>query len=163
MTDAIYARAAYAQSMEAIVTGVEAGPERPAVALDQTVFYPGGGGQPPDQGSISAPDGRHWTVSSARREGEVVLHELAAGEPPGVGVRVAGEIDWERRYLLMRTHTALHALSGVVWRDYGAQVTGGHMEPGTGRMDFEFEHLSADLVTEIETRVNVWPRTGTCG
>jgi misacylated tRNA(Ala) deacylase len=71
-----------------------------------------------------------------------------------VGTEVECELDWERRYALMRTHTALHALCGVVWRDYGAQVTGGNMEPGAGRMDFEFERMSAELVGEIEATVN---------
>ena len=65
-----------------------------------------------------------------------------------------GLIDWDRRYLLMRTHTALHILCGVVWRDYGAQVTGGDMKPGEGRMDFEFENFSAELVVELEVRIN---------
>jgi misacylated tRNA(Ala) deacylase len=64
------------------------------------------------------------------------------------------DLEWARRYALMRTHTALHALCGVVWRDYAAQVTGGNMEPGAGRMDFEFERMSGDLVDEIEAKVN---------
>jgi misacylated tRNA(Ala) deacylase len=77
-----------------------------------------------------------------------------ASPPPAVGTELTAEIDWGRRHLLMRTHTALHALCGVDWRDYGAQVTGGNMEPGAGRMDFEFERMSGDLVGEIEARVN---------
>jgi misacylated tRNA(Ala) deacylase len=75
-------------------------------------------------------------------------------EPPAVGQPVTSEVDWDRRYLLMRTHTALHTLCGVVWRDYHAQVTGGNMEPGGGRMDFEFESMSGELVGTIEERVN---------
>ncbi|HEX3265993.1 MAG TPA: alanyl-tRNA editing protein [Candidatus Limnocylindrales bacterium] len=132
--------------------------EQPAlVELDRTVFYPGGGGQPPDRGTLQRPsDGALWAVTAARKlEGEIV-HELEAGATlPDVGDEVEVEIDWERRHLLMRTHTALHILCGVVWRDWGAQVTGGNMEPGAGRMDFEFERLSGDLVEEIERRVNV--------
>jgi misacylated tRNA(Ala) deacylase len=127
------------------------------VALDRTVFYPGGGGQPADRGTLRRPsDGQAWAVTSARKlEGEIV-HELEAGlGPPELGDEVELEIDWYRRYLLMRTHTALHILCGVVWRDWGAQVTGGNMEPGAGRMDFEFERMSGELVSEIEARVNV--------
>jgi misacylated tRNA(Ala) deacylase len=83
------------------------------------------------------------------------VHVLGpATEPPAVGSAVRASIDWDRRHLLMRTHTALHALCGVVWRDYRAQVTGGNMEPGSGRMDFEFERMSGELVGEIEARVN---------
>jgi misacylated tRNA(Ala) deacylase len=73
---------------------------------------------------------------------------------PAVGDLLTAEVDWTRRHLLMRTHTALHVLCGVVWRDWGAQVTGGNMEPGTGRMDFEFERMSGELVSEIEGKVN---------
>jgi misacylated tRNA(Ala) deacylase len=91
-------------------------------------------------------------------DGEIV-HELEGGEAdladlPAVGDRLSVDLDWARRYALMRTHTALHALCGVVWRDYGALVTGGNMEPGAGRMDFEFERMSGDLVDEIEANVN---------
>ena len=77
-----------------------------------------------------------------------------ASDPPAVGDRVQVDLDWARRLALMRTHTALHALCGVVWRDYGALVTGGNMEPGSGRMDFEFERMSGDLVDAIEATVN---------
>jgi misacylated tRNA(Ala) deacylase len=89
--------------------------------------------------------------------GGEVVHELEPpgdGELPRAGDRVALDVDWARRYALMRTHTALHALCGVVWRDYGALVTGGNMEPGSGRMDFEFERMSGDLVEAIEASVN---------
>ena len=79
---------------------------------------------------------------------------MVDGELPEPGAGVVGTLDWERRHRLMRTHTALHILCGVVWRDYGAQVTGGNMEPLKGRMDFEFENLRAELVHEIEEKVN---------
>jgi misacylated tRNA(Ala) deacylase len=85
------------------------------------------------------------------------VHELEPGDgdPPAVGHVVQVDIEWARRLALMRTHTALHALCGVVWRDYGALVTGGNMEPGSGRMDFEFERMSGDLVDAIEAAVNI--------
>ncbi|HEX5591068.1 MAG TPA: alanyl-tRNA editing protein [Candidatus Limnocylindrales bacterium] len=146
---------AYARDVEARVVAVEAA-EAPLVVLDSTVFYPGGGGQPADRGVLlRAEDGRAWTVARALKSAGEILHELEAGvEPPRIGDRLRVDLDWARRHALMRTHTALHALCGVVWRDYGALVTGGNMEPGAGRMDFEFERMSGDLVDAIEASVN---------
>jgi misacylated tRNA(Ala) deacylase len=147
---------AYARSVEATVRHVETG-DAALVVLDRTVFYPGGGGQPSDRGLLlRASDGRTWTVRGARKAGGEITHELEPdGDPPAVGDRLRVDLDWARRFALMRTHTALHALCGVVWRDHGAQVTGGNMEPGSGRMDFEFESMSGDLVDSIEEAVNV--------
>lgn len=120
------------------------------VALDRTVFFPGGGGQPHDLGILAG-----LPVESVSREGELVWHVLGGeGTLPAEGDRVEGQLDWERRHALMRTHTALHVLSAVIWRDYEAKVTGASMEPLRGRMDFELEGLSAELVREIEARVN---------
>jgi misacylated tRNA(Ala) deacylase len=141
-----------------------------AVQLDRSAFYPGGGGQPHDRGTVT--DGaRTWSLTGARSSaGEPGVpkpapaeagplgpwYELSGDEPmPEAGAEVECELDWERRYALMRTHTALHILCAVVWRDYGAKVTGANMEPLRGRMDFEFEHLSGDFVRELEERVNV--------
>ena len=159
---------AYARTIEGRVVAVHdaagAGgePTGMLVVLDRTVFYPGGGGQPADQGSLlRAADGRTWTVVAARKQDGEIVHQLEAGiEPPQAGDVVTVDLEWARRYALMRTHTALHALCGVVWRDYGAQVTGGNMEPGAGRMDFEFERMSGDLVGEIEAKVNDELRRG---
>ncbi len=147
---------AYARHVEARVVELDSSAETPLVVLDRTVFYPGGGGQPSDRGLLlRAADGRRWTVRGARKAGGEIVHELEPdGEPPALGDTLEVDIDWARRLALMRTHTALHALCGVVWRDYGALVTGGNMEPGSGRMDFEFERMSGDLVDEIETKVN---------
>ena len=147
---------AYARTVEARVAAVESG-DATTVVLDRTVFYPGGGGQPSDRGLH--PPGRRrpvWTVRGARKAGGEIVHELEpdGSDPPAVGDLVQVDLDWARRLALMRTHTALHALCGVVWRDYGAQVTGGNMEPGSGRMDFEFERMSGDLVDAIESTVN---------
>ncbi len=113
--------------------------------------------------SCAAGDGRSWVVRAARRVGGEIVHELERSEDGGLpraGDTVVVDLEWARRYALMRTHTALHALCGVVWRDYGALVTGGNMEPGAGRMDFEFERMSGDLVDAIEARVNEELRTG---
>jgi misacylated tRNA(Ala) deacylase len=151
-------RDAYLRELPARVLEVATGDGGPLVVLDATPFYPGGGGQPSDRGVVlRAADGRRWTVRSARRFGGEIGHELDPpedGELPAAGDAVTVELDWARRYALMRTHTALHALCGVVWRDYGALVTGGNMEPGGGRMDFEFERMSGDLVDAVEDTVN---------
>jgi misacylated tRNA(Ala) deacylase len=122
------------------------------IALDQTAFYPTGGGQPCDHGLLSA-DSQQWAVINVRKDGDEVWHEVE-GQPPAIGTEVTGSIAWDRRYALMRTHTALHMLAGVIWRNYGAQVTGGNMEPLRARMDFEFESMRRELVEEIEQKVN---------
>ena len=143
---------AYARSIPARVLATEGG----AVLLDQTVFYPGGGGQPADTGWLRTDKGTEWRITGARKAGDDVWHLLEEGvEPPPIDTAVTAGIDWERRHALMRTHSALHVLCGVIWRDWGASVTGGNMEPLAGRMDFEFETMHAELVAEIERRVNV--------
>jgi misacylated tRNA(Ala) deacylase len=153
----VYSADSYARHVEARVVALDvADGSAPLVVLDRTVFYPGGGGQPSDRGVLlRASDGRQWTVVGARKAGNDVVHQLdASSEPPAVGDRLEVDLDWARRLALMRTHTALHALCGVVWRDHQALVTGGNMEPGSGRMDFEFERMSGDLVDGIEASVN---------
>ena len=150
MTDLLYQRDAYLREFSATVTAVDA--DKGAVALDRTAFYPSGGGQPCDLGQLLV-DGRALPITGVRRAGGEVWHAVQ-GDLPAVGDAVTGRLDWERRHRLMRSHTALHVLCGVVWRAYGAQVTGGNMEPLRGRMDFEFASLERDLVDEIEARVN---------
>lgn len=148
MTDLLCYADSYLQEFDAKVTGVT--PK--GVVLDRTAFYPGGGGQPSDTGELFAgPDS--YTVKKLSRVDGRVVHELG-GESLPEGTEVRGRIDWERRYQLMRTHTALHILCGVVWRDFGAQVTGGDMKPLSARMDFELEQMSADFAVEMEARVN---------
>lgn len=152
MTIALYPTDSYLREFAAHVAAVH--PDQHAVALDRTAFYPGGGGQPHDTGWLTA-DGAELPVVRVKREGEQIWHWLAPEAAlPAVGAGVVGRLDWERRYALMRTHTAMHILCGVVWRDYGAQVTGGNMEPLEGRMDFEFATLRAELVGEIEAKCN---------
>jgi misacylated tRNA(Ala) deacylase len=148
MTERLYPLDAYLARFEAKVSAVD-GQE---VALDRSAFYPGGGGQPCDLGVLRVA-GRPLQVSAVRARAGQVWHTLEA-TPPEVGTQLQGELDWTRRYQLMRTHTAMHILCGVIWRDYGASVTGGNMEPLHGRMDFEFESMRAELVHEIEARIN---------
>lgn len=148
MTENLYQLDSYCQEFEATVTAIDG----QAVALDRSAFYPGGGGQPHDTGLLTW-EGGSAQVTRVKRAGDEVWHTLA-GDPPPVGTAVHGALDWERRYALMRTHTALHVLCGVVWRDYGASVTGGNMDPLQGRMDFEFETMHKDLVSKIEASVN---------
>jgi misacylated tRNA(Ala) deacylase len=148
MTEQLYATDSYLQEFDATVTAIDG----QAVALDRTAFYPGGGGQPNDTGTLTW-DGGAARVIKAKKQGDTGWHSLD-GNPPPVGTAVHGSLDWEPRYRLMRTHTALHVLCGVVWRDYGALVTGGNMEPLKGRMDFEFETMHKELVAEIEASVN---------
>jgi misacylated tRNA(Ala) deacylase len=147
MTELIYQTDSYVREFDARVTGVDA--DQNAVLLDRSAFYPGGGGQPNDVGELRAA-GRVFPVTKVLRGN---LHVIQ-GELPAVGTEVQGVLDWERRYRLMRTHTAMHILCGVVWRDYHASVTGGNMEPLKGRLDFEFERMEKELVAEIEAAIN---------
>jgi len=151
MTELLYQRDSYLKEFAATVTGIN--PDESAITLDRTAFYPGGGGQPNDIGSMIIENLSLPTTKVKSQEGNI-WHWIN-GPLPSVGSKITGLIDWDHRYKLMRTHTALHLLCGVVWRDYGALVTGGNMEPLKGRMDFEFETLQKELVKEIEAKVNL--------
>lgn len=148
MTDLLYLTDSYLKEFECSVTDVD----EQAVALDRTAFYPGGGGQPGDVGELRSPAAA-WRVSEMRRRDGRIWHELESS-PPAPGEKLTGLLDWRRRYQIMRTHSAMHILCGVIWRDFGASVTGGNMEPLRGRMDFEFEQMQKDLVEEIEAAIN---------
>ena len=152
MTELLYQMDSYLKEFQAVITLVlEA--ERAAL-LDRTAFYPGGGGQPCDFGTLTG-EGLIYPVDRVKKQGNDVLHFLGGDQPlPSPGSTVHGTLDWARRYGLMRTHTALHILCGTVFRDYGALVTGGEMEPGKGRLDFEFETMRGELVREIEAAIN---------
>jgi misacylated tRNA(Ala) deacylase len=148
MTEPLFHTDSYLREFEAVVTEVVTD----GVVLNRTAFFPGGGGQPNDVGWIEAGEER-WNVPKVKRNKGRIVHTLDQAPPP-VGTRVRGSLDWEWRYALMRTHTAMHILCGVVWRDYGASVTGGKMKPLQGRMDFEFERMQKELVEEIEEKIN---------
>jgi len=154
MTELLYQKDSYLKEFSAVVTNVDR--ENRALQLDKTAFFPGGGGQLHDTGVMVSGE-TVYTFKRARKNGDEVWHLLAedATPLPEAGTAVLGKLDWDRRYQLMRTHTAMHILCGVVFRDYGAQVTGGDMEPLKGRMDFEFETMTKDLVEVIEKAVNV--------
>ena len=149
MTEFLCYDDSYLREFDATVTAVTAG----GVVLDRSAFYPGGGGQPSDTGVLGAGDELYAVKRISRQDGQHV-HQIDGPDRPEVDARLKGVLDWERRYQLMRTHTALHVLCGVVWRDYGAQVTGGNMEPLTARMDFEFERMSAEFAAEVEELIN---------
>ena len=122
------------------------------VILDQTVFYPGGGGQPSDHGKLLWEKNEYLVKGLKRIDGQIV--HLIDGDKPEINSEVLSIIDWNKRYKLMRTHTALHILCGVIWRDYSASVTGGDMKPLSGRMDFELEEMSVDFSKEVEEKIN---------
>ncbi len=148
MTEALYLTDCYLRCFKARVVAVHE--EQGALVLDRSAFYPGGGGQPGDVGVLRVND-QVLPVTQVKR-GHI---HVVDGTLPPEGAEVLGELDWDRRYQLMRTHSAMHVLCGVVWRDYGASVTGGNMQPLRGRMDFEFERMEKELVAEIESAINV--------
>jgi misacylated tRNA(Ala) deacylase len=147
MTELIYQTESNVREFEATITELDV--ENNAVLLDRTAFYPGGGGQPNDTGTLTVGDQVYVVPKVARGN----LH-IIDGDLPPVGATVTGHLDWARRYELMRTHTAMHILCGVIFRDYGASVTGGDMDPLKGRMDFEFETMQRELVQAIQTAIN---------
>lgn len=148
MTEQLYLRDSYQREFDAEVLAHDS--RNNGVKLDRTAFYPGGGGQPCDTGKLS--DGQNEFLVGKVSRGN--LH-IIKGPLPSLGSCIRGQIDWERRYKLMRTHTAMHILCGVVWRDYQASVTGGNMDVLSGRMDFAFERLAPEVVSEIEEKINL--------
>ena len=152
MTELLFQQNSYLKEFEATVQQfVENG-----VVLDRTGFYIGGGGQPSDTGELAdtVEEGGVYQVTRVGRAEGIIVHQIQ-GTLPQLGAEVKGLIDWQNRYSLMRTHTALHILCGVVWRDYGAHVTGGDMRPGEARMDFELEQMSSQFAQEVEEKINL--------
>lgn len=153
MTDDLFSTDAYLRACDCSVVEVR----DDGVVLDRTVFYPRGGGQPGDSGFLRWEGGecRVTDTIKSRDDGEIV-HAIDAATPlPTTGTALSAELDWDRRYQHMRTHTALHALSGVVFTDFGAKVTGGNMDSGgVARMDFELDGISQEFGREVEERLN---------
>lgn len=150
MTELIFQKDSYVKEFECKITGVD--DVENAVILDRTAFYIGGGGQPCDTGVLVI-GANTYVVKKVKKKGNDVYHYID-GKPPKINESCIGKIDWEHRHKLMRTHTAMHILCGVVWRDYKAQVTGGDMDCLKARMDFEFETFDKALIEEIEMKVN---------
>ena len=158
MTDLLYQTDAYLKEFSAVVTAADS--ETRAIVLDRSAFYPGGGGQPCDFGTLEI-GGATFPVEKVKKQGDDVHHFLGGSESlPLINSAARGTLDWVRRHQLMRTHTAMHILCGTVFRDYGAKVTGGDMEPLKGRMDFEFETMRGELVHEIEAAINAEVQKG---
>ena len=149
MTERIYSTRAYERTMKAKV--VDSDRDDGRVLLDRTVFYPGGGGQPHDTGALVIGDDR-IEVMRVTQDPRGVWHWL--DELPPIGTEVVGEIDWDRRYTLMRTHTAMHAMCGVIWERFQSPVTGGNMSPGEGRLDFEIPQWDPEDRDPIEAELN---------
>jgi misacylated tRNA(Ala) deacylase len=153
MTKKLYHDDSYLHTFSATI--IDRDLENHGLVFDQTAFYPGGGGQPNDRGQINLSTGSIPILKVKNIKGQIV-HSLASEYPlPEIGGLVECTLDWDYRYQLMRTHTAMHILCGTIFRDYGASVTGGNMAPLQGRMDFEFASLQKELVTVIEDAVNI--------
>ena len=149
-TELLYLADQELRAFEATVTAVAESGD--AVTLDRSAFYPTGGGQPFDTGVLRW-DGGESRVTQVRKESAEVWHAVE-GAAPQIGQVVSGEIDWDRRHRLMRTHTALHVLCGIIWNEWGKAVTGGNMEPLEARMDFEFDPLPEGFGKRVEELVN---------
>lgn len=148
MTDQLFLRDAYLRQFDATVTAVD--PDVRRLTLDRTAFYPTGGGQPHDTGTLAG-----LQVVDVRKHGDDVWHTLDGTAPlPETGSTVRGELDWDRRHQLMRTHTALHVLCGVIWNQWATPVTGGNMEPLSARMDFDFDPLPDGFGATVEALIN---------
>lgn len=148
MTQLLYLEDSYLRETDASVESAGEG----AVVLDRTVLYPGGGGQPSDAGVLRW-EGGECRVVEMRRDGGAVWHVLD-GPAPAAGTPVRAAVDWDRRYAIMRHHSALHVLVGAVYRLFNAKVTGGAIYPDRARMDFSLEDLNKDRVGEIERETN---------
>ena len=147
----LFATDAYRREFDTAVLDVDR--EQGRIALGRTAFYPGGGGQPHDLGTLRWGGGTA-AVTRVKRDGGRIWHWLDTPELPDPGTAVFGELDWDRRHLLMRTHTALHILCGVIWTEFHVAVTGGNMDPGKGRLDFPLESMSTELGQRVERRIN---------
>ena len=158
MTELLYQTDSYLQEFEANVLSVL--PDERALILDRTAFYPGGGGQPCDFGTLTLA-GVSYPVDKVKKQGDSILHFLGGNEAlPSTDSTARATLDWARRYKLMRTLTALYILCGTIFRDYGALVTGGNMEPLKGHLDFEFATMRGELVRDIEAAINKEAQAG---
>ena len=151
MTDLLCLDDAYLTEFTATVVAVD---DDGRVELDRSAFYPTGGGQPHDTGTIAWDDTTATVTDVRRLSGDTVWHTIDTDAPPPIGTPVTGVVDWDRRHMLMRTHTAMHILCGVVWNEWGRLVTGGNMDPLRARMDFEFDPLPDGFRERLEQLAN---------
>ena len=153
MTELLYLDDDYLHEFAAEVVAVDI--ETGAVALDRTAFFPTGGGQPHDAGELVFAGTRAEVVDVVKGGEGFAWHTLAAGSPlPALGQRVEGVVDWRRRYLIMRLHTAQHIMNGIIWRDHGARVTGAQIAPPEGRLDFELKAMPQEFARSLEAAIN---------
>jgi misacylated tRNA(Ala) deacylase len=150
MSEGLYLTDAYRRECDATIVAHRDG----CVGLDATVFYPDGGGQPTDTGTLTIPDGASWRVTSVSKSPEGILHRLEGGDPPAIGAKVRGVVDWPRRYQHMRYHTCLHLLSGAVFRKFGAGITGGQIYEDRARTDFSMPEFNRTVAEELIAEVN---------
>jgi len=148
MTERLYQRDSYLKAFDATV--VSSTPE--GVVLDRTAFFPSGGGVLGDEGTLTR-GGERFHVMETVDAPDGILHRLDR-PGPRVGDAVHGELDWPRRYLLMRYHTATHVLTGVMFNDWGVRVTGNQLTPEKGRVDFAFEQFDREVLEEGFRRSN---------
>ena len=153
MTRQLYLEDQTMQTFDAMVTDVDAEGQR--VLLDQTAFYATGGGQPNDVGTLTSGD-TTWNVIDVRKKGTDIWHtvEPVDGAIPEAGASVCGVVEWERRFKLMRTHSAMHVLGGVIWNEYRSLATGNNMEPLKARIDYEFDPLPEGFAERVQELVN---------
>lgn len=152
MTELLYLNDHYIKEFEAMVVEV---PDQTSVVLDRTALYPSGGGQPSDHGKIVFKDGAAFEVKESTKTENGVVHSLSNEiKQSRKGEQVSCLVDWPLRYLHMRYHTALHILSGVAFRSFGAKITGGQIYPDRARLDFALESLSKERVATIELEIN---------
>ena len=150
MTEGLYLRNGGLREFEAVVVAAEPG----AVVLDRTAFYPTGGGQPDDRGTLTRGDRTVWQVEEVNHRADAIVHRIGGPGVPQVGESLHGIVDWERRWAHTRYHTALHILSGVAYQKFGATTTGGQIRTDGARMDFSLPEFSRELAEELVGRVN---------
>ncbi|ULQ59025.1 alanyl-tRNA editing protein [Brucepastera parasyntrophica] len=145
-----YQTDSYCRTLETLIENIDTSDN--SVQFEKTIIYPGGGGQPYDFAFLTCGDKRY--AVSGTKKNEFGIWYILDALPPSPGAPVTMEIDWDRRYAFMRSHTAMHILCGVIWRDYRKAVTGGNMDILKGRLDFEFAELNKDMLPELERKVN---------
>ena len=151
-TELLYMHDSYVKEFDSKIIAISE--DKMLVYLDKTAFYPGGGGQPNDTGKIIFNDNEFLVEKVGYDKERAIYHKLNNPIEAKIGDSIKGKIDWENRYILMRYHTALHVLCGLIWKEFSASVTGGNMYLDKARMDFNLADFSKERVEYIEKRVN---------